>query len=235
MRCHESRMPVERHDHRPAPTLPRELPPLSFFLYCVGHHPAYHHHHPRLTDCLSVCSLPLPPRLSAHLQLNSTLVAFPSSRPVQPSPALLALLELPCPAPAFRPPSPPPLTDRPEKSHHLVSPFRASKNPAHCHPSIHPLRLPSLLPLLFSSGLLCSRLLLSPFSPVCFWSAHSSICGRQKPSVASHPVGLKHPDSGASCSPDLRTNLCRQRHTHTTTTTTIPQQHLTSSWLLSPA
>lgn len=224
---------MERHDHRPAPTLPRELPPL-FFSHCVGHHPTYYRHHPRLTDCLLLpSSLSQAPRLSAHLQLNSHPRRIPQSRPVQSSPALLALLALPCPAPALPSSLPSPIDRPPRKKPPscLAVPCEQKSCPLS---SIHPLRLPSLLPLLFSSGLLCSRLLLSPFSSVCFWSAHSSICGRQKPPVASHPVGLKHPDSGASCSPDLRTNLCRQRHIHTTTTTTIPQQHLTSSWLLSP-
>lgn len=201
---------MERHDHRPAPTHPRELPPLF-----LCRPPPSYYHHPS-----SACSLPLTPYprlLSAHLQLNSHS-PVPSS-PVQSSPAAALL---PCPAPVFRPPSPPPLTDRPEKSHHLVSPFRASKNPAHCHPSIHPPRLPSLLPLLFHSELFCfSSPAFSPSSAVCFWSAHSSICGRQNPPGASHPVGLKHPDSGASRSPDLRTSLCRQQHT--------PRQHHHSS------
>lgn len=212
------------------PPSPETLPPLFF---CVGHHPTTPHptcyHHPRVRAPYSV------PGFSAHLHLfNPTRPRIPQSRPGPAQPCPAAAL-LPCPAPAFRPPSPPPLTDRPEKSHHLVSPFRASKNPAHCHPSIlfgcRPFFPFSFLPV-------CSALVssLPPFSPVCFWPAHSSICGRQKHPVASHPVGLKHPDSGASCSPDLRTSpLSAAAHAHTYTTTTIPKQHLTSSWLLSPA
>lgn len=116
-------MPVEPHDHRPAPTHPRASCRLFFLRRpppCYTPPPPY--------EC------PLPPSPSQALSPPATHPRIPPSRPslAQPSPALL-----PCPAPAFRPPSPPPLTDRPEKGHHLVSPFRASKNPAHCHPS-HP-------------------------------------------------------------------------------------------------
>lgn len=102
MRCHESRMPVERHDHRPAPTHPRE----AAASFCVGHHPA----HSTTTTTLD-CPLPPSPSqaqaLSAHLQLT---LAFPS--PVQSSLALPCCPALPCPCLPSSLPSP---IDRPPR------------------------------------------------------------------------------------------------------------------------
>lgn len=175
---------MERHDHRPAPTLPRELPPL-FFSHCVGHHPTYYRHHPRLTVC---CSLPLSPRLlGSQPTCNSTLtlVAFPS--PVQSSPALHCWPCWPCPALPlpFRPPSPPPLTDRPEKSHHLVSPFRASKNPAHCHPSI-PFGCRPFFPFSFLPD--CSALVSSFLPSLLFVSGRPTPPSAAVRNLQSHPI-----------------------------------------------
>lgn len=204
MRCHESRMPVERHDHRPAPTLPRELPPL----FLCRPPPPY---------------IPLPPRLSAHLQLT---LAFPS--PVQSSPALPCCPALPLP---FRPPSPPPLTDRPEKSHHLVSPFRASKNPAHCHPSIHfGCRL--FFPFSFLPD--CSARVFSLLPSLLFDSGRPTPPSAGVRNIQSHPIPSgSNTRTLAPLVPRISEPNPLSAATHVTTT--IPQQSLTSSWLLSPA
>lgn len=204
-----------------------QLPPspescrLFFFLYrpppCVPPPP------PR-----SACSLPLPPRLSAHLQLDSPSHSPVPSGPAQPSPA--AAGALPCPGPAFRPPSPPPLTDRPEKATILSRrSVRAKILPIVIHPSTSA-AVPSSPSLFFRTALLSSppsSLLSCLFLVGPLLQLRASETSSRIPSRRAHTPGLWRLLFPGSPNQPLSAA--------TLTTTTIPRQQLTSSWFLSPS
>lgn len=182
MKCHESRMPVECHDHRPAPTHPRESCRLFFFVSAT-------------TSCCSVT-----PTLQALSQpiCNSTL-AFPSpvpSSPVQPSPspALLACPVLSCPAPALCLPSslPSPIDRPPRKKPPscLAVPCEQKSCPLS---SIHPSSSAAVSFSPFSSLLSCSGLV-NFFLPSLL-----SVFGRPTPPSAAVRIVQLHPiPSGSS-------------------------------------